>query len=60
MMPPPGLQICIQPRVTLTFDLLSHTVDVSWPRPADHLCRHRFIRFKNVVFTSLVTASLGK
>jgi len=26
-MPPPGLQIYLQPRVTLTFDLLTHKVD---------------------------------
>ena len=37
-MPPPGLQICLQPRVTLTFDLLTPKDDRSMHSPVDHLC----------------------
>jgi len=36
MMPPPGLQIYIRPRVTLTFDLLTPKLTVSCPCPVDH------------------------
>jgi len=42
MMPPPGLQLYLRPRVTLTFDLLTLKVDtlaVSCPCPVDHLCQ---------------------
>jgi len=33
MMPPPGLQICLRPRVTLTFDLLNTKVNHFVPLP---------------------------
>jgi len=49
MMPPPGLQIYLPLRMTLTFDLLTHKVDCFVPLPWRQNC---FIRLKNLVFTS--------
>jgi len=54
MMPPPGLQICLRPRVTLTFDPLTPKLVVSCPCSIEHLAnlhRNRFIHFQNIVFT---------
>ena len=54
----PGLQIYHQPRVTLTLDLLTPKVDNFMPRlwttcaNSDQIW---FIRFQNIVFTSLLT-----
>ena len=38
-MPPPGLQIYLWYRVTLTFDLLTPKLTVSRPCFVDHLCQ---------------------
>jgi len=58
-MPPPGLQIYLRSRVTLTSDLLTpkSKVDGFMPLPVDLLCQfalNRFIHFQNIVLTSLV------
>ena len=58
MMPPPGLNIQLQRRVTLNFDLLTTKVDRFIPAPLAacvNLQQNRFIRFQNIVFTRLVT-----
>jgi len=60
-MPPPGLQICLQPRVTLTFDLLTPKDDRSMHSPVDHLCpfaaksARSFSEYCVFVFRSSVT-----
>jgi len=39
MMSPPGLQIYLRPRVTLTFDLLSQNLIVAYLRHVNRLCQ---------------------
>ena len=58
-MPPPSLQIYLRLRVTMIFDFLITKVDRFMPLSRGpsgcRLHQDRFIRFQNIVYTSLVT-----
>jgi len=57
MMPPPGPQMYLWPRVTLTFDLLAPKVDSFIPlsRGPVRMKKNRFIHFPTITFTNKVT-----
>jgi len=58
-MPPPGLQIYLHPRVTLSFDLLTPKVDrfmLLLCKPVVPVCiKISSFIFENIMFASLVT-----
>ena len=60
MMPPPGIQIYLCPRVTLTFDLLTLKAERFMPLLREPLVLifikvSSSVRFHNIVFTGFVT-----